>query len=473
MAVRIADQTFPETPQATGRASLRHAHRLRTLARRLTPAQSLVLGFGIITLAGAVLLALPASSATGSGTSLVDALFTSASAVSTTGLVVVDTGSHFSSLGQAIVLLLIQVGGLGYMVFFAALAYVAGHRVSLSTRMRLADSLVGARPNELRRFTAAVVLFTIGFELLGTVALAAVWWSELPPLRAAYLGLFHSISAFCTAGFGLFADSFTSWRDDPLVNSTVAVVTFAGGIGFFVLREVTGRLAARFRGRRPPPMSMHTRLALGFSAALMAGGAAALWAVDPLLRGLSPRSGFYAATFQAFSAATTTGFNTVDIAALSPAGQLVLVVLMFVGASPGGTGGGVKTTVLALLLVAASASIRGREEMLVRGQRIPLHVIVRGLAVAMLGASVVVLGTMMLCLTEQGSFLPLLFEATSAFGTVGLSTGVTPHLSILGRLIISGVMFVGRVGPLAVGFALLGRQNPHPVRHPVGRLWVG
>ncbi len=210
----------------------------RKSLRRLTPAQSLVAGFTLIILAGAVLLTLPLSSSAGVSQSFVDALFTSVSAVTTTGLVVVDTGSYYSLFGQAVILVLFQIGGLGYMTFIVVFAYILGRKPSLMSGMTLQESFSGLSMGEIKGFIKSVILYTVFFEFAGAILLALYWMREFAPLESLYYAIFHSVSAFCTAGFGLFRDSLASYRNDPVVNPVISILCFAGGIGFFVLHDL-------------------------------------------------------------------------------------------------------------------------------------------------------------------------------------------------------------------------------------------
>jgi trk system potassium uptake protein TrkH len=286
------------------------------------------------------------------------------------------------------------------------------------------------------------------------------------------LGFFHAVSAFCTAGFGLFADSFSSYRDSPLVNVTIALVTIAGGIGFFVLADLSEyirRLARRPRHR----LSVHTKLALGFSAILMAGGTAAVLLTERWPAGLSLWQRFLAASFQAISASSTTGFNTIDIGKMAQASLFTLIVLMFIGSSPGGTGGGIKTTTLGVVLASALALLRGGQDTVIFKRRVALDTVYRAMTIGMAWTFLVAGATLLLTVTEKASFLQIVFEVTSAIGTVGLSMGITAGLTTLGKVVISIMMLLGRLGPLAVGFALVGRPRRRLFRYVEEPVFVG
>lgn len=437
----------------------------------LHPAQSLALGFVVITFIGTALLSLPRASAGPTPVPFLDALFSAASAITTTGLVTVDTGGAYSLFGEIVILLLFQIGGLGYMLFIAYVAFLVGARPSLRAGLVMRESIAGATLGRLREFLRSVVAFTIIFEGLGAAALALILMDRFPPGEAAYLGVFHAVSAFSTAGFGLFADSFMRYRDSIALNLVIAVVTFAGGIGFLVLRDLSqfGMAAARRRGR--PSLSVHTKLALIVQTALIAAGTLIVFAAEP--HGEPLRRQILGATFQAASASTTTGFNTVDIGKMAPASQFALIVLMFVGAGPGGTGGGIKVTTLGVVLAAAAALMRGSEDAVIFKRRMPLDTVLRALTIGMVATVVVAAVTLLLTVTERAGFLVLLFEATSALGTVGLSLGLTPGLTSVGKIAISATMLLGRIGPLSVGLALVGRPRRRLFRYVEGDVYVG
>jgi trk system potassium uptake protein TrkH len=447
---------------------------VRGIRRRITPAQSLTLGFTGLVLAGTLLLVLPAASRTGDSQPWVDALFTATSAVTTTGLVVVDTGSYYAPLGQFVILALFQVGGIGYMAFIAFFTMLMGQKLSLGAGLTLQESIAGLTRGELRDFVTSVVLYTVLFELTGAVLLSAYWMQHFPPARALYLGVFHSVSAFCTAGFSLFPDSFVAARGSPLVNLTIAVVTLAGATGFFALRDLSRHLALLRRGVRPRRLTLHTKLAFAVWLPLMALGSAILLAIEPgSVLGATLGERLATATFQALSASTTTGFNSIDIGAMSATSLFGLVVLMFVGACPGGTGGGIKTTTLGAVLATVVGLLRGGEDVVVFGRRLPEDTVRRALTIGLLATAVVTLGTLVLTATERQPFLPVLFEVVSALGTVGLSTGITPSLSTAGKLVLSAMMLVGRLGPLAIGFAFLARPKRARFRYAEENVLIG
>lgn len=443
---------------------------MRTL--RLTPSQVLVLGFATLILVGATVLTLPISSASGKPTPFVDALFTATSAVCVTGLIVVDTGTHWSPFGQIVVLALIQIGGLGIMTMSTLIALIVGKRITLRERVLMQEAFGGWSLSGLVRLTRQVLLITLAIEGIGATILAVRWSFDYPWPRAIYYGIFHAISAFCNAGFDLFTTSLVRWNSDPVVILTIGGLIIFGGLGFTVISDI---LKNRGKWSKLAP---HSKLVLQVTAALIAAGSVLIFAIEynnpktmgPLgLEGKALSSFFHSVTPR------TAGYNSVVTGELTEATLLLTVILMFIGASPASTGGGIKTTTFGVLVASVWATIRGRREVVLNHRRVPKDIIDRGLAITMISLTLVVVVTTILLLTEKTSLMGLLFETTSAFGTVGLSTGVTPNLTTFGKLIISATMFVGRVGPLTLAVALAQRQETGPsvIRYPEDRVMVG
>lgn len=451
-----------------------HSHTLRRIRLRITPARSLLLGFSSIILAGAFLLRLPVASRQNTVQPLVDALFTATSAVTTTGLVVVDTGGYYSLFGQLVILVLFQVGGLGYMAFIVLTTLVVRRQLSVRSGATLQESIAGLDRSEYRAFVRSMFLYTFVFEAFGAAALGLYWVDEFGPLRAFYLGAFHSVSAFCTAGFSLFADSFIRYRDSVTVNLTIATITIPAGLGFFVLRDLLRYATAARRRVRPRRLSLHTKLTLTVSAALAVFGTGTILAVEgSSLSGLSSWQRIAAASFQGLSAATTTGFNSIDVGAMSGTSLFAIVILMFVGASPGGTAGGIKTTTLGTVVCTVIGLLRGGGDAVAFGRRIPQDTVHRALTIGLLATVVITVDTLILSATEKASFLQILFEVVSALGTVGLSAGITSDLSTAGKLILCATMLIGRLGTLAIGFALLARPSAARFRYAEEKVFIG
>lgn len=446
---------------------------LQKLLQKVTPAQSLLIGFILIILIGSSLLTLPLASSKGISQPFIDALFTATSAVSTTGLVVVDTGGFYSIFGQIVILVLFQIGGLGYMVFIVLMAYIFGKRVSLETEKTLQESLAGPPLGVIKKFVKAVILYTFLIEFIGAVILSLYWMREFPLSRSIYLGIFYSVSAFCTAGFGLFSDSFVSYQDSVVINTIIPCLCFAGGIGFFVLYDIHTFLGKTINHIQPRRLSIHSKLALMLSITLIVIGIAITFISESRPSSLPLKHRLLGSTFQSITASTTTGFNTIDIGAMSSTSLFTMIVLMFIGASPGGTGGGIKTTTFGLMLLILSAQLRRREDVNLFDRRISYETINKAFAIGAMAILLVILDTVILTFTEKASFLEILFEVVSAFGTVGLSTGITPNLSTVGKIIIIITMLTGRLGPLTIGFSLFGKPKRVDFRFAEGEVFVG
>ncbi|HEX9186087.1 MAG TPA: TrkH family potassium uptake protein [Vicinamibacteria bacterium] len=438
--------------------------------------------FVVVILAGTLLLSLPAAQA-GEPVSLLDTLFTATSAVCVTGLTAVDTGSRYSLLGQAVILGLIQTGGLGLMTFAVFAGVLLGRRVAFTDRMVIQDSMHHTPRAGIRRLVRYVVGFTLATEAAGALLLWLRFRGQFAAGEAVWLSVFHSVSAFCNAGFGLFSDNLVRYRGDLLVNIAVTGLVVLGGLGFLVNLELRDQVAQRLRGRAGPLLTLHARLTLLVTASLLAAGTLAFLALewDNALRGLPLGERLLAGWFQSVTPRTA-GFNTIDYGQVSPDTLFFTIVLMFVGASPGSTGGGIKTTTFGLLCALVVARWRGRGRASMFHRTIPHAVMDRALLLALLAWATVSLAVFLLVATEthgvpfgaaEPRFLALMFEAVSAFGTVGLSTGITPSLSAAGKVVLVALMFAGRVGPLTLVFAVGPRQERGRFRYAEENVMVG
>lgn len=448
------------------------------LARLLARSERLLTAtFLLLILAGALLLWLPAAHTTGD-LGFLDALFTATSAVCVTGLVVADTGRDFTPFGQCIILALIQLGGLGIMTFAAVAAQVVGGKLSFRSQAILSDTFYqGSAAGLIKRDLKWIIAMTGLLELLGAGLMYPTLAGRPEEHAPLFSAVFHSISAFCNAGFSLYSDSLTRYRAQPAVMVVIMLLIVLGGLGHRVVLECGQRAWNRIRRRRPAPLvwSLHTRVVLWMSAALILIGAAALLALGVgqphAMRGGSPAD----ALFQSVTARTA-GFNTVAVGALSTPALLVLAFLMFVGGAPASCAGGVKTTSVAAWFAQLRAWLRGRRDVTLLGRRLPAEVVARAAIIIGLGTLWITTGSIVLALLERGrsgmSFERLLFEQVSAFGTVGLSTGITASLSAASRVWIILSMFVGRIGPLAFAMAITQREAER-LRFPEERLMVG
>lgn len=447
--------------------------------RALSPAQLLSLHIVGLIVVGGLLLDLPAAAAPGVTISTLDAFFTATSAVCVTGLIVRDTPVEFSTFGQVVILLLIQLGGLGYMTISTVIAVALGRRTSLRDRLTLADALNVTSMEGLVRFAGMIAALTLVVEGVGALVLAIRFGLDLGWSRGAYAGVFHAVSAFNNAGFSLFSDNLMGYRGDVTVNLVVTLLIIAGGLGFVVIAELLGvqRTDAR------PGLSTHTRVVIAVSGVLLAGGMAAIlafeWANPKTLGSLPLGEKLLAAWFQSVSPRTA-GFNTIDIGAMTIPSLFLLIVLMFIGASPGSTGGGVKTTTFGITVAALWATVRGNADPVVFGRRLGADIVRRAFALALLAFLAVNAATLVVLVTEGRDMLRTLFETTSAFGTVGLSMGQSGSVLSLsgffgaaGKLCMIGMMFVGRLGPLTLALALAGRGTPPRITYPEGKVVIG
>jgi trk system potassium uptake protein TrkH len=433
------------------------------------------LSFAGFVLVGTLGLMLPIAAADGRGLGMLDALFTATSAVCVTGLIVVDTASDLSLFGQALILVLIQIGGLGYMVITTVIVTAVGGRLTLQERLTLREQLNVQSGEGLVRFTLMVFRLTLALELAGAVVLAARWWPEMGA-EAAWMGLFHAVSAFNNAGFSLFSDNLLHYRADVAVNLVIGGLVICGGLGFLVLAEL-------LRKDRKVPLSLHARLVVSVSALLTVGAMAMIlmleWDNPYTLASLGVGESLLVAWFQAVSARTA-GFNTVDIGTLEPATLFVLMALMFIGASPGGTGGGVKTTTFSVTVAALWATVQRRDEAVIFRRRIPAAVVARAFFICLIGFLTLNVVAWGLLVAEPYGVMASLFEATSAFGTVGLSTGhsgsvlsLAAHMGTTGKLLLIVMMIAGRIGPMTLAVALAHHGPSARVRYPEGKVPIG
>lgn len=447
------------------------------MQRTIRPERVLAVGFLLIILVGALLLSLPASSADGRSIGLFDGLFTATSAVCVTGLVAVDTGTAFSLLGQGILLALIQTGGLGFMIFATLIMMALGRRMSLKERMLIRESMNASTLSGLLRLTVWYGLMALIIEAAGAAILALRFVPMYGWGRGLWFAVFHAVSAFCNAGFDLMGgfSSLMGFRQDPLVLLTIAALIILGGLGFSVMLE-----ALRKRSWRR--LSLHAKVVLTVTAGLLIAGtlfyALAEWRNPHTLAydGANPLDKLLNAFFQSVTMRTA-GFNSVDLAEMTDASKLMSVMLMFIGASPASTGGGVKTTTMGVLMLIVLSVIRGHENVNVFGKRLASGLMRRALAILFIYLVILLGGTMVLTLAEEGgqTFIDLLFEGASALATVGVTAIGTPGLSFISRLTLIPMMYFGRVGPLTLAFALANKQDQtqNLLRYPEEDMMIG
>lgn len=437
-----------------------------------SPPQILLCGFAGVIIVGSVLLTLPFASVSGQPTPFIDALFTATSAVCVTGLVVVDTGTYWSAAGQAVILLLIQVGGLGFMTMATFFFLLLGKKIGLKARLVMQASLNRNHVQGIVSLGRQVLIFTFVTELFFAAVLALRWGFDMSPARAAWFGLFHSVSAFNNAGFDLFGGyrSLTGYAGDTLVNISIMVLIILGGIGFGVVMEVKDRLLKKCR------LHTHTKIVLVVTAVLILTGALLIFAFEysNTLKSLSPGGKALASLFQSVTPRTA-GYNTLDIGSMYSYTQLLIILLMFIGASPGSTGGGIKTTTLAVLAMSIISLSRGQTSASVFNRSITQEQVAKSMAIVLLAILLIFSVSTGLMITEgQNNFLMVLFETVSAFGTVGLTMGLTPALTAGGKILIILTMFLGRLGTMTMVLALAEKgKSKLNINHPRGNIMVG
>lgn len=443
---------------------------------RRRPLQLVPVSFLLLIAAGTLFLTFPGARADGAAPSVLTALFTSASAVCVTGLVTVDTSSHWSTFGQMTILVLIQIGGLGIMVLSSSAVLLLGGGLGAGQRGMLSEVVEETATRDIARLLQLILAFTFACEAAGALALGLHWGRTMPAPEAWSQAVFHSISAFCNAGFSTFPDNLASWVGDPVVNGVIGSLIVLGGIGFSV---VPGLLALARRPHHPlrwwRARGSHDRLVLLMTGLLLAGGTVLILALESgrSLAALPRPDRILAALFQSVTLRTA-GFNTVAIDAMGPATATILMIFMFIGGSPGGTAGGIKTSTFGVLALSLRSLVRGRRDVELFSRRVRDDVLLKAITVTLLGGVVVMGGAIVLLLLQEGAtYVDVLFETVSAFGTVGLSRGLTPSLTPLSQLTIILLMFIGRTGPLTLTLAIGRRARPSHYRYPEGRILVG
>ncbi len=461
------------------------------------PTRTLIASFLVLIVSGASLLMLPRSAATPDniGVSFVDALFTATSATCVTGLIVKDTGRDFSLMGQLVILSLIQLGGLGIVVFGAVFALLLGQALSLRESVAMQDLLSARTLSRISNMIVFIFLGTIFIEVIGAVG-AFRMWDDVPGRITSvqqqwFCSIFHSISAFCNSGFSLFNDSFVQYNRSRGMYLVICPLIILGGLGFGVLYDLCNiasdrvkrffrKLLSRhyrFSMKAPRRMQLQSKVVLSVSVFLIVVGMATILLFERYAGKSDAASnpGVLDALFQSITARTA-GFNTVKIAELSASSRVVLILLMFVGGSPGSTAGGIKTVTLAVVIMTAVAALRRRREVEMFKRSVRVVIVGRAITVALLFVAVLLGATLILTITESGNgftMSEIAFEVGSALGTVGLTTGITPSLTTVGKLIIIAVMLVGRLGPLTLLAALTFNLKPVQYDYPDEALIVG
>ncbi|MFH1837046.1 MAG: TrkH family potassium uptake protein [Candidatus Omnitrophota bacterium] len=447
--------------------------------RKLTPPQLLIFSFLCVIILGTGLLSLPLATSNGERLSLVDSLFTATSAVCVTGLVVKDTGTAFSGFGRGVIFILFQMGGLGIMTFSTLFAVMLGRKIGFRETDVIKTTLDNYNVLGLKKLIFYIVCITFAAEGIGALSLFLRWrmstdWSVMETLERS---VFHSVSAFCNAGFSLFQNSLIGFQSDPYINIIIMTLIFVGGIGFIVVMDMMGLL---FKKKKPKRLSLQSKIALSTSLILIVLGAVLLFIFekDNTMRTMTYAERGMGSFFQSITARTA-GFNTLDTSKLATPSIVSIIFLMFIGASPGSTGGGIKTCTFAVIAALVFSMMKNRRRTMLFGRSIPKQVIREAVVIFFLALAWVFIGTIVLAyiggpFTRGGSaFSKALFEVVSAFGTVGLSTGITAALSNAGKVLIALTMFAGRVGPLTLALAVAFRERKDNYVYPEEEIMVG
>ena len=435
---------------------------------RLTTSQSIILGFFSMILLGTFLLMLPFSSRAGVATPFSDALFTATSAVCVTGLVVYDTAAYWSVFGQTVIIILIQIGGMGVITVAASFALISGRRISLMQRSTMQEAISAPKVGGIVRLTSFIIRISLLIELLGAVAMAPVFCRDFGP-KGLWMALFHSISAFCNAGFDLMGtsmpfSSLTGYTADPVINVIVMLLIVIGGIGFLTWDDIRAHKLHVHQYR------MQSKVILCTTAVLLLFPALYFFFFE--FSSLAPGERVLASLFQSVTTRTA-GFNTADLTALSEPGRYIMIALMLIGGSPGSTAGGMKTTTIAVLFASAISTFFRKEYAHFFGRRIDDSVTKNAATILLMYLSLFFFGGLAISIIEGAPMLDCLFETASAVGTVGLTLGLTSHLGLVSRGILIVLMFFGRVGGLTLIFAALSGTAKNVSKYPQEKITVG
>lgn len=452
--------------------------KVSNIVNKMEPTQIMVIGFAIVILIGAILLSMPISTQNGESIGFLDALFTSTSAVCVTGLIAVDTSTYWSFFGQLIIITLIQIGGLGFMTVTTLFSLIIKKRINLKERLLIQESLNQIDLSGLVKLTRYILLTTFFIEGTGALLLSTVFIPQFGILNGIWYSIFHAISAFCNAGFDLMGvvsgpfSSLTYYVNNFTITITISLLIILGGIGFPVILDV-------IRNKKLSKLTIHSKVVLFSTIVLIAFGMLFILLLEYNNPNTLGKLGFggkiLASLFQSITIRTA-GFNTIDLAAMRESSIFVMIILMFIGASPASTGGGIKTTTIATLILTVKSFILEKQDIEVCKRRISETTVKKSLGIFLIGITIVVMGTLIISITDPDfSLLEVEFEVVSAIATVGLSIGGSPNLSVLGKIFIMLFMFMGRVGSLTIFMALASRgvKNNPPIRYPEGKIIVG
>ena len=439
----------------------------------ISPIYKILLSFMVLILIGAAGLMLPFS--TYDGISFVDAFFTSISSVCVTGLMAVDTATHFTSIGKGIILFLIQIGGLGIMTFALSIFALIGGNLSLKWRFTFENFYSDLRANPIKSLIGRIVIYTLSIEAIAALILFTEFIKSFSFLTALKLSVFHAISAFCNAGFSLFPNSLISYQDNPVVVITIAITVIMGGLGFIVLNEISGKIKHE---NRKKALSLHSKIVITMTIVLIVIGmlyfAIAEW--NAAMSNMNPLTKLLTSFFQSVTCRTA-GFRTIDINSLQEGTLCFMMMLMFIGGSPGSIAGGIKTTTIAVIILMVISRFKGEEQIRVGARAINHETVYRSMTFVVLTIGFLFLSAILLMtfdfLGEHDSMLSVFFEMVSAFATVGFTIGTTEQLSIAGKLYIACVIFIGKLGPLTLLMSLSNRAKVSKLKYPEEHIMIG
>ncbi|WP_230626945.1 TrkH family potassium uptake protein [Photobacterium angustum] len=436
--------------------------------KRWSEPKIIIFSFLAILMPAAILLTLPAFSV--SGLSFVDALFTATSAISVTGLGVVDTGSHFSISGKVLLMLLMQIGGLGQMTLSAVLLYMFGLRLSLRQQALTKEQLGQDKFTNIRRLVKHIIIFVLICELIGIFFLSLRWVPQMGWEQGLFFAVFHSISAFNNAGFSLFSDGLTRYVDDPLVIITISSLFILGGLGFTVISDIKRNAHRGFHF-----LSLHSKIMIIATPILLFAGTVMIWLLEhhnSHTLGPLNESGQWLAAFFQSATARTAGFNSVDIGKFTEPTMLVMMLLMLIGAGSTSTGGGIKVSTFVVAILATWSFLKQRDRVVLFKRTISNQTVTKSLAIIVVSGIVLTIAMFALMITEKAPFYEVMFETISAFATVGVTAGLTATLSEPGKYIMIIVMIIGRLGPLTLAY-MLARPKPTLLKYPEDNVAAG
>ncbi|MDO4534982.1 MAG: TrkH family potassium uptake protein [Clostridium perfringens] len=438
---------------------------------KLSAVQILAIGFLSLIIIGGIILSLPISSASGQGTDILDSFFTSTSAVCVTGLVTLDTATHWNYFGKTVIIILIQIGGLGFMSFTTLFALILKKKITLRERLVMQEAMNTFGIQGLVRLMRYILIFTFSIEIIGAALYATQFIPQFGVLKGGYYSLFASISAFCNAGFDLMGNfsSITSYATNVTILLNTSALIIIGGLGFSVWSEL-------YNFKNYKKLSVNTKVVLVTTGILLIGGTILMFLFEHKNAKTIGNMSIINQITNSFFASVTTrtaGLNSIPLNDMTGASKFLTMILMFIGGSPGSTAGGIKTTTLAIIVLTLISIIKGREDTEVFGKRIARDTVQKAFLVFMLGSGIVLGVTLILTITQTAPLESLLFESISAFGTVGLTLGVTPHLTAIGKIVIMITMYLGRVGPMTVVLALTRKKKKRDYRYPEDKILIG